>query len=56
MEDTNMKKTYVIPTLDVVRIETQHMIAVSGPEMGGTTDNVNDLLSREFDFDDEEDW
>lgn len=51
-----MKKTYIIPTLDVVRIETQHMIAVSGPEMGGTTDNVNDLLSREFDFDDEEDW
>ena len=52
-----MKKTYIIPTLDVVRIETQHMIAVSGPAVSGSTNEVSDLLSREFDFDDdEEDW
>ncbi len=54
-----MKKTYIIPTLDVVCIETQHMIAVSGPAISDTetTNDVNDLLSRGFDFDDEEeDW
>ena len=51
-----MKKTYVNPELNVIRIATQHMIATSGPLVGGYTDNEDDLLSREadFDFDDEE--
>ena len=50
-----MKKIYVNPELIVIRIATQQMIATSGPLLGGTTDNVDDLLSREsFDvFDDE---
>ena len=56
MEDTIMKKTYMTPAVEVIRIEIQHMIATSGPLVGGSTDNEDDLLSREadFDFDDEE--
>ena len=49
-----MKKTYINPELNVVRIATQHMIATSGPLVDGTTDDVNDLLSREAEFDLEE--
>jgi hypothetical protein len=49
-----MKKIYVNPELNVIRIATQHMIATSGPLVGGSTDNVGDLLSREADFELEE--
>jgi hypothetical protein len=49
-----MKKIYVNPELNVIRIATQHMIATSGPLVGGYTDNVGDLLSREADFELEE--
>ena len=49
-----MKKIYVNPELNVIRIATQHMIATSGPLVGGTTDNEDDLLSREADFELEE--
>ena len=53
-----MKKTYMTPALEVIRIQTQGMIATSGPSLGGTTDNVDDLLSREsddwLDFDEDE--
>jgi len=55
MEDTIMKKTYINPELNVVRIATQHMIATSGPLVDGTTEDVNDLLSREAEFEFEED-
>ena len=53
-----MKKTYINPELKVVRIATQHMIATSGPLVDGTTDDVNDLLSREaeFEFEEEDDF
>jgi hypothetical protein len=58
MEDTIMKKTYINPELNVVRIATQHMIATSGPLVDGATDDVNDLLSREaeFEFEEEDDF
>jgi hypothetical protein len=56
MEDTNMKKIYVNPELNVIRIATQHMIATSGPLVGGTTSEVDDLLSREADFELEADF
>ena len=49
-----MKKTYINPELNVVRIATQHMIATSGPLVGGTTSDVDDLLTREADFELEE--
>lgn len=56
-----MKKEYINPAIEIVKIETIHMIADSGTEgpqaLGGgeETDNVNDLLSRRGGFwDDEE--
>ena len=45
-----MKKIYKNPEINVVKIQTQQMIAVSMP-IGGETDVVE---SREFDYDDEE--
>ena len=48
-----MKKIYVNPELNVIRIATQQMIATSGPLVGGSTSDVDDLLSREADFDEE---
>ena len=50
-----MKKTYMTPAVEVIRIQTQGMIAASGPGLGGSTDNVNDLLSRDCDDWDDED-
>ena len=51
-----MKKIYINPTMSVVRIQTQQMIATStsNPPISGTTDQESDLLSREFSFGDEE--
>ncbi|MBQ8066324.1 MAG: hypothetical protein IJ200_11800 [Prevotella sp.] len=49
-----MKKIYMTPALDIIKIQTQQMIAGSGPSAGGETDNENDLLGRESGFDDEE--
>ena len=53
-----MKKTYINPTLDVVEIRYQHQL-LAGSTLGidptvQITDE-GDLLSREMDFDDEED-
>ena len=53
-----MKKTYINPTLDVVEIKYQHQL-LAGSTLGidptvQITDE-GDLLSREMDFDDEED-
>ena len=31
-----MKKTYIIPTLEVVRVETQQMLALSGGVSNGS--------------------
>ncbi len=49
-----MKKTYMTPAVAVIRIETQHMIAVSGPGVNGSTSNTDDLLSPRMD--DDMDW
>ncbi len=46
-----MKKTYMTPAVTVISIEIQHMIAVSGPDVNGTTSNPSDLLSREMEAD-----
>ena len=43
-----MKKTYINPTLEVIKIQTQQMLASSLPGGGSTDQN----LSREFDDDD----
>ena len=52
-----MKKTYINPSLEVVKIATQQMLAVSNRGFSGdaatTTNNEYDD-ARSFDFDDEE--
>ena len=42
-----MKKTYINPTIEVINIETQQMLAASKMGFGDATDTMD---SREFDF------
>ena len=52
-----MKKTYINPTMTIVKIQTHHqMLAGSEPRYGGTTTKTSGNLSREGSFweDDEE--
>ena len=44
-----MKKTYIIPTLDIVKVHAPQLMAGS-PGYGGTTDATSDNLSREIDL------
>ena len=50
-----MKKTYINPNIEVVAIKTVSMLAYS-MQVNGSKEvtNTNDLLGRDFDFDDEE--
>ena len=50
-----MKKTYINPTIEVVKIETHQMIAQSIGIAGGNV-NAEDAGARDFDFDDEEEY
>ena len=53
-----MKKTYIIPTADVVEIKVNHLLMTSSMDVitGEITDS-GDILSREMDIDeDEEDF
>ena len=55
MEDYEMKKTYISPVVDAIRIEKRLLTSASA--MGIYNDNVNDtgdLLGRGLDFDDDE--
>ena len=45
-KDTIMKKTYMAPETQVVKVDLQQMIADSIPRIAGSTNNVNDLLGR----------
>lgn len=44
-----MKKQYINPSMEVIKIETQQLIAASLNKIG----EVSEPLSREFDFDEE---
>ncbi|MBQ9203094.1 MAG: hypothetical protein IJ155_02505 [Prevotella sp.] len=46
-----MKKTYINPEIEVVKLATQQMLAMSVSE---TEVDGNKALGRDFDFDDEE--
>ena len=50
-----MKKTYINPEMNVIKIATQQMLAGSSLGISGSTGNTSDLLSRESDCDDWED-
>ena len=59
MEDSNMKKTYINPTMAVIKIASKtQMLAgsVDGFNSGLNTTggSGSGALSREFDFDDED--
>ena len=56
-----MKKTYINPELEIVKISTHQMLAASNTNMDLNVDveetDINNLLSREVDnFDDEDDF
>ena len=56
-----MKKTYINPTMEVVKIQINQMLAASpGVENGdglGNSYNSGDVTyGRDFDFDDEEEY
>lgn len=44
-----MKKTYIIPELEVVRIQTQQMLAASVPELSGKAYDGEDILAPGMD-------
>lgn len=54
-----MKKTYIIPELEIVKIATHQMLAASNTNMDLNVDveetDINNLLSREVDDFDEVD-
>ena len=45
-----MKKTYINPTMTIVKIQTAQMLAASEPGYGGTTTSTSGNLSRESSF------
>ena len=47
-----MKKTYINPTLDIVKIATQMMLAVSNPEFDKNGETPT-MEGRESDLDDD---
>jgi hypothetical protein len=51
MEDTNMKKTYINPELEVIKIATQQMLAGSTLTIDDSIEITNEtnLLSPSFD-------
>ena len=55
MEDIIMKKTYIAPAAEAIRIETTALMAGS-LTVDGTKEvnSTSDLLGREMDFDDED--
>ena len=44
-----MKKTYIIPEMEVVKIQMQHMLAAS-PNQVNEIVGVGEPLGREFDY------
>lgn len=52
-----MKKTYIIPTADVVEIKVNHLLMTSTMDViSGEIENSGDILSREVDMGDEDDF
>ncbi len=52
-----MKKTYIIPTADVLEIKVNHLLMTSTMDViSGEIENSGDILSREVDMDDEDDF
>jgi hypothetical protein len=57
MEDNNMKKAYIIPVAEVVEIKANQLLMTSNMDvLDGEITTSGGILSRECDFDDEEDY
>ena len=58
MEDNNMKKAYIIPTAEVVEVKINQLLMASKMDVldDGEITTSGGILSRECDFDDEEDY
>ena len=57
MEDNNMKKAYIIPVAEVVEIKANQLLMTSKMDvLDGEITTSGGILSRECDFDDEEDY
>ena len=41
-----MKKTYIVPTVEIVKIATQQIIATSGPSLAGEFQGGDDVDVR----------
>lgn len=49
-----MKKVYITPEMEIEKCETMEMLAASLPiDTTGETDNVDDLLGREHNFEED---
>ncbi len=51
-----MKKTYINPSIEVIRIQTATFLASSVEMSTDVTPTPGNTLSREVDFTDDEDW
>ena len=52
-----MKKTYIIPTADVVEIKVNHLLMTSTMDViSGEIEDSGDILSREVDMGDDDDF
>ena len=49
MENTSMKKTYINPQLEIVKLSAVQLLAGSDPKLGGEYGG-GDVLGREDDF------
>ena len=45
-----MKKTYINPTMTIVKIQTHHQMLAGSPGYGGSTEATSGNLSRESSF------
>lgn len=51
-----MKKTYINPTIEIVKVPATQLLAGSDPKLGSSFQSGETVLSRSIDIDDEEDW
>ena len=56
MEDATMKKTYINPVMQVIKIETQQMLAVSNPNVSVGSGSVGAGDVDAPGMDDDMDW
>ena len=51
-----MKKTYIIPTLQVVKIQTAQLLTESNVRLGGSYNGTSTIEARGAGFSADDDW